>query len=139
RLRRAIPMIGGDISDRVAVRDHVSLEAPLTSQLILKQVLVCAGWLAVDRVVSAHHRPGLSFDDCSAEAGLVGVDLIVLAHINVGKVTCRLAPAVHREMLWRRDREVVLWIVTLKSGHVRNTHAPREKRIFSVGLLPTPP
>src|SRR5581483_8611286 len=135
----AIAMIGCDISDRIAVGNHVSLEAPLPAQLVLKQVLARAGRLPVDRVVSAHHRPGLSFHDRGAEGRLVGIDLIVLTYIDIGKVTRRLRPAVYGEMLWRRDGEVVLGVLTLQSGHVGNAHAAGEKRIFSVGLLPTAP
>ncbi len=55
------------------------------------------------------------------------------------RVPRRLRPAVHREMLRRRDHAKILRIISLQSGYERHTHAPGEKRIFSVRLLSTPP
>ena len=139
RLRRTIAMVGRDVADGIAVGDDVSLESPLAAQLILQQVLIGACRLAVDRVVGAHDRAGLAFDDGSAERGLVGIDLVVFAHVHIGEVACRLRSAVHGEVLRRGNREVVLRIVALQSGHVGNTHAAGEERIFAVGLLPAAP
>src|SRR3984885_1772608 len=51
----AAAMIGSNVSNCIAVRNHIALEAPLAAQLVLQQVLVRACWLTVDRVVSTHN------------------------------------------------------------------------------------
>ena len=132
-------MIGGHVANRVAIRNHIPLEAPLAAQLVLQQVLVGACRLAIDCVVCAHHRAGFAFHDGSAECGLVGVDLVVLAYVHIGKVARRLRPAVHGIVLRCRNGQVVLRIVALQSGHVGNAHAAGEEGIFAVGFLTAAP
>ncbi len=91
-------MVGGDIAHGVAVRHHVALEAPLAPQLVLQQVLVGARGLAVDGVVGAHHRACFALDDRRPEGRLVGVDLVMPAHVDIREVPCRLRAAVHGEV-----------------------------------------
>ena len=57
------------VNDSVAIGDHISIEHPRASQLILEQKFVCASWFAVDPVVSAHHRFCLSLGHGGAEGG----------------------------------------------------------------------
>ena len=47
-------MIGGNVRNCAAVRDHITLKAPLAAELVLHQVLVGACGLAIDGVVRAH-------------------------------------------------------------------------------------
>ena len=114
-----------DVDDRAAVGHHVALEAPLAAQLILEQELVGAGGLAVDAVVGAHHRVGLGLGDRGAEGGQIGVELVVLADVDVGRVARRLGAAVHGVVLGRGDDAVVLGIVALHAGDEGNAHARR--------------
>ena len=79
-------MILEDVDDRAAVGDDVALEAPLAAKLILKQELIGAGRLAIDAVVGAHHGAGFAFGDGGAEGGQIGVELVVLADVDVGGV-----------------------------------------------------
>ena len=108
RLRRAIAVIGGDISDGITVRDHVSLKAPLAAQLVLQQILTRARRLAIDRVVGTHHRPCFTFDHGRAECRFVRVYLIVLANVHVGKVARRFWAAVHSVVLEPNGSRAVL-------------------------------
>ena len=63
----------------------------------------------------------------------------MLAHIHIGKVARRLRPAVYGIVLWCRNGQVILWIVSLQSGHVGNAHAAREEGVFAVCLLTAAP
>ena len=84
-------------------------------------------------------EPALPSTIGGAECGLVGVHLVVLAHVHIGKVPGRLRAAVHGIVLGCCDRAVVLRIVALHSGDVGNAHAAGEERIFAVGLLSAAP
>ena len=132
-------MICGNVSDCVAIGYDVSLETPLAPQLVLQQIFVCACRLPIDRVVGAHHRSSLSFDDSGAECGLIGVHLVVLADVHIGEVTRGLRPAMHGVVLRCRDGEIVLRVVALQSRYVSDPHLPGQKGIFTIGLLSPPP
>ncbi len=73
--------------------------------------MVGAGGLAVDCVVRAHHRAGFSLNDGGAECRLVRVDLIVLAHVHIGKVPRRLGAAVYGVVFRGCNGEVVFRII----------------------------
>lgn len=45
----------------------------------------------------------------------------------------------YRVVLWRRDAEIIFGIGALQSRHLGNSRAPRQERIFSIGLLPAAP
>ncbi len=98
-----------DVDDRAAVGDDVALEAPLAAELILEQELVGAGGLAVDAVVGAHDGVGLALGDGGAEGGQIGVELVVLADVDVGGVARGLGTAVDGEVLGGGDDAVVAW------------------------------
>ena len=125
--------------DRRAIRDHVALKIPLAPQLVIEQKLVDAGGLPVDAVVGAHHGAGLALGYRRAERRQVGVHFVVLAHFHVGNVPRRLGSAVHREMLRRRNGEIVFRIVSLHAGDEGDAHARRQEWIFAVGLLAASP
>jgi hypothetical protein len=74
-----------------------------------------------------------------AEGGQVGVDLVVLADVDVGGVAGRLRAAVHGKVLGRGDDAVVAGIVALHAGDEGYAHAGGEERIFAVGLLAAAP
>ena len=132
-------MIGGDVSNRIAVRDHVTREAPPAAQLVLQQVLVGACRLSIYGVVRTHHRSSLAFHDGRTKCGFVGVQLVVQADIDVGKMPRRLRPAMDRKVLRRGNGEVVFRIIALQSGHVGDAHAAGQEGVFPVGLLASAP
>ena len=113
RLCRTVSMVRGNVPDGVAVRDHVSVEAPLAAQLILQQILVGACRLAIDGVIRAHDGTGLPFHDGGAEGRLVGIHFIVFAHVHIGKVPSGFRPAVHGVVLRCSDCKIVVGIVAL--------------------------
>ena len=78
-----------DINDGATVGNDVAIEAPLATKLILKQELIGAGGLAVYAVVRAHDGVGLGFSHCGPESRQVSVDLVMLAHRDVGIVASR--------------------------------------------------
>ena len=61
----------------VAVAGDVAVELPFTSKLVLQQPVVCAGWNAVDRVVSAGvislQKSGIQFNTEKRYSSLAGV------------------------------------------------------------------
>ena len=134
-----IAMIRCDIAHGVAVRNDIALEAPLAPQLVLQKVLVGARRLAVDGVVGAHHRGSLALDNGRAKGRLVGVDLVVPAHVDIGKVTGRLRAAVHGEVFGGGNTQVVLGVVALQARYIGHAHATGQEGILAVGLLPTAP
>ena len=77
-MRWAVVVAAENVADGVAVGNHISLESPGTAKKTLQQELVGAGRLAIDRVVGAHHRPGMTLDDSSTKRGRVGVQFIML-------------------------------------------------------------
>src|SRR3989442_264613 len=60
-----------DVADRTAVRDDITIKAPLLTQDVCHQCLICAAWFTVRAVVSAHDRLRLAFDDGGAKGGQV--------------------------------------------------------------------
>ena len=88
-------MITKNIDDRIAVRNYIALKVPLAAQLILKQELVYAGRLAVNAVVSTHHRRGLAFGYRRAKRGQIRINLIMFANGDVRLVARRFRTAVH--------------------------------------------
>src|ERR1039458_7554354 len=124
-----------NIANRSAVGDHISLEAPLPSKLILQQEFIGARRLTVDRVVCAHHRSGFALDDCGAETRLIRVELIVLAHVHVREVARGLRTAVHNKAFGRRNYAVVLRVVALHAGDKGDTHTAYKEWVLPIGLL----
>ena len=74
-----------------------------------------------------------------AEGGQVGVELVVLADIDVGHVARRLGAAVHGVMLGRGNGAIVARIVALQARHEGDAHAAGQEGIFAVGLLAAAP
>ena len=128
-----------NILNRATVGDDIPSKVPLPAQLILKQELIGARGLAVDGVIGAHHRPGLAFNYGGAEDGFVSVELVVPAHIHIGKVTGRLGSAVHVVVLGSGDRAVVARVVALNSSDKGDAHAGIEKWVLAIGFLPASP
>ena len=128
-----------DVDHRIAVGYYIAVELPRPAQLVLKQKIVGAGRLAVDPVVSAHHRSRLALGDGGAERGKIGVFHVVLGNLDVDAVTRRLRAAVHGEMFRSRDHPVILRVVTLQSGDESHSHAAGKVRIFAVGFLAASP
>ena len=83
--------------------------------------------------------PALPSTIGSTECRLIRIHLVVLAHVHIRKVTRRFRPAVHGEMLRRRNGEVILGIIALQSGYIRHAHAAGEKWVLAVGLLSAAP
>ena len=50
-----------DVVDRITVRDHVALEAPLVAQHVGQQPVTARSGFAVEAVVGAHHRGHVAF------------------------------------------------------------------------------
>src|SRR5690606_20387671 len=117
RIRRVV-VVAVDVGDRVAVGDHVALEAPGAAQVVLEQQVVGAGRLAVDAVVGAHHRTGAAFHDRGAERRQVGVLQVVAGDVDIGRVAGRLGTAVHRVVLGRGDDVVPARVLALHALHV---------------------
>ncbi len=139
RLRGTVAVSRKDVAHRAAVGNNIALEPPCTAKQSLKQELVGTGRLSIDAVVRTHHRSGVTFDNGGTKRRRIRIQLIMLCYIHVGEVTCGLGSAVHGEVLRRRDRAVILRIVALYSGHVRNRKASAQKGIFSVGFLTAAP
>src|SRR5436190_1811493 len=132
-------VVSENIANRIAVRDYISLEMPGPTQRMLQQELIRAGRLTIDCVVGAHDGIGMAFDNRSAKCWRVRVQLVMLADVNVGKVTRGFRPAVNSEMLRCGDNSKVVRIVSLHSGDERHSQAPAQEGIFSIGLLPAAP
>ena len=60
-------MAGEDVAHGVTVRNYIALEVPSPAKSVLQQKLTRARRLTVDRVVSAHNRPGLALNDGRAK------------------------------------------------------------------------
>ena len=122
-LRRPVMVTGENIRDCAAVGDDISLETPLAAKLILKQELVGASRLTVDRVIGAHHRPGLAFDHGGAKGRRVGVQLVVAADVHIGKMARWLGARVHGVVLGGGDGQIVVGVLSLQAGHESDAHA----------------
>ena len=139
RLGGLVVMALEDVDDRSAIGDHVALESPLASQLVLQKEFIGAGGLAVDAVIGAHHRAGFGLDDRGAEGRQIGVHLIVLAYGNVGGVARRFRAAVYGKVLGRGDGAVIARVVTLQSGNKSHPQARGKKGVFAIGFLAASP
>src|SRR6185437_14337493 len=139
RLARAIVVPIEYVAYRVTVGDHVALEPPSAAQGVLQREFVGAGRLAVDAVVSAHDRSGMTFDDGGAERRQISVFHVVFADIDVGEMARGLRSAVDDEMLRRRDGEVVVGIRALQPGNEGYAHLRGEKGILTIGFLAAAP
>src|SRR5207302_8694628 len=56
-------MTAKDVGNRAAVGDYVSRKSPIAPQMFVEQRGVCAGGLAIERVIGAHHRLRFTLDD----------------------------------------------------------------------------
>src|SRR5436305_10532555 len=132
-------VISENITNRIAIRDYISLEMPGPAQCVLQKELIRAGRLTINCVVGAHDGIGMAFNNRRAKCRSVRIQLVVLADVNVGEMTCGLRPTVNSEMLRRRNNSKVVRIVSLHSSDERHSQPPAQERIFSIRLLSAAP
>ena len=128
-----------DVGDRVTVRDHITVEAPLAAQEAVEQVLAGTGRLAVDRVVGAHHGGDVGLTHERFEGRQVGLAHVLERGLGVEAVALRFRAAVDRVVFGGRGNLQVAWIVSLDALHKGNAHARGEIGVLAVGLLAAPP
>ena len=98
---------GNTAADSTPVGDHRTTETPLTSQDVGEQEAAVADRHPVDRIVGAHHRPGLGVLDDAAEAAQV--DLVQGSGVDVGADAHPVVLlVVQREVLQRRTDPTAL-------------------------------
>jgi hypothetical protein len=124
---------------RAAVRDDIAAELPGAAQHVLQQEPIGASRLAVHRIIGAHDRARMAFGHGRPERGQIGILHVMLTDVDVGEVPCRFGATVHGIMLRRRNRAIIMRIVALHSGDVRNRHAAGQERILAVGFLSPAP
>ena len=134
-----VVVVGADVGDRVAVGDHVAVEAPGAAQRVLQQQLAGAGRLAVDPVVGAHHRAGATFDHRGAERRQVGVLKVAARDVDVGVVAGGFRAAVHGVVLGRGDHVQPLRMIALHALDVGHADPRGQERILAIGFLAAPP
>src|ERR1039458_9739814 len=132
-------MVTINVDDCAAVRNHVTLKAPLAAKLIHKQKVVGAGGLAVDVVVSAHDGAGFAFGNGSTKGRQVRIEFVVFADAHVRRVASRFRSTMYREMFGRRNGAIVFRIIALHAGDKGNPHGPCQERVFAVSLLAAAP
>ena len=101
-----------DIAGRSAIGNHIALKMPLVAQVLLQQHWLRARWLAVNRVVGAHHRTRAG-SNCGTECWKVGVLEIMVRDFHIYSVPRWFRAAMHGEVFWRGQRLQILRIVTL--------------------------
>ena len=132
-------MILEDVVDRAAIAHDVAFETPLFPQPFLQQVRAGASGHTGNRVVNAHDRTGFALGDGRPERRQIRVHEIVLAHPGIEDVPFRLRAAVHGVVLRRGDNFQILRVFPLHSSDERDSHAPGQIGIFSVGFLAASP
>src|SRR5207302_8420108 len=106
-----------DVGDRPTVGDDVSLKAPIVAQMLFEQRGICARWLAIQRVVGAHHGIGFALHDGRAERGQICVFHVMPRSLNVYRVSGSFRAAMYCEMFGRCNSLQILGIVTLQSAN----------------------
>src|SRR5205807_3115184 len=132
-------MTAEDVGNRAAVGDYVSRKSPIAPQMFVEQRGVCAGGLAIERVIGAHHRLRFTLDDGCAKRRKIGVLHIVRGGLHIDAVSRGLRAAMDGEVLGSSDGLQVFGIVRLQSGDERDAHARRQIWIFAVSLLAASP
>ena len=135
----AVVMAAKDVADRIAVRDHITLELPGTTKRVLQEKLAGAGWLTVDPVICAHDGARVALHHSGAKSRQVGVFLVVFADVHVGKVACGLRPAVYGIVFRCGDDAIVVRIIALHAGYESDGHARAQEGIFAISLLAAAP
>src|ERR1035441_8791547 len=128
-----------DIADRAAIGDHVSRKAPLLAQNIAEQSRAGAGRLAVHLVIGAHHRVRPALANRRLEMRQVALRQVRILHLGVEAVARRFGSGVHREVLGGGHHFQILRVVALQSLDEVDRQAPRQVRVFAVGLHASAP
>src|SRR6266550_8962059 len=100
---------------------------------------ISASRLAIQTVIGAHHRSGVSFCDGRPERRQVCLAQIAFSDRGIEPVPLRLGAGVYGVMLGRRDNFQILLIVALQSLDEFDSEPAREVRIFAVGFLAAAP
>src|SRR6516164_2892056 len=93
-----------DIGNRATIGYYIPPESPISAKVSFQQVVICAGWLSVHRVISAHYGTGLPVYNGHAERRQIGVFHVVLRHRHVDSMAGQLRSAVNCEVLRRSNR-----------------------------------
>src|SRR5436190_12348885 len=128
-----------DIADRTAIRDYITVEAPLAAQNVDHQSLVSATGFSVRAVVSTHHRICSRLNYGGAKRGQISLAQISFRGRRVERVALRFRTTVHGIMLWGGDYFEVLRVISLQTPDEFNAQPRRQIRVFAVSLLSPPP
>ena len=126
-----------EVPDRPAVRNKMSLKAPVAAKLFHQHV-ACAAGLTVCTVIRAHYRlyPGFLYK--GLERGEIGLFEILLGGNGVEAVTQSLRAAVHRKVLGTGCRAQGL-ALALKASDKGFAEPGGQVGVFAVGLMAAPP
>ena len=138
-------VVGIDVNDRPAVRDHVRVgargaaKAPLLAEDLLQEGRAGAARLAVGAVIGAHHRHRPALAHAGLKVGQVGQAQVALAGDGIKGVPVGLGAAVHGIVLGRGHQFQVPVIVALEPLDKGHAHPRREVGALAIGLHPAPP
>ncbi len=136
---RCILVANSHVGDRRAIRSHIAVEAPVLAQNRLQQRGVRARRLTINRVIRAHHAACLRLHNGRAKCRQIRVFEIVWRRIDIGRMPCTLRSRVHRIMLRRCNRLVIVRIIPLQSLDKVDSEAAGKERIFAIRLLTATP
>ena len=126
-----------EVPDRPAVRNKMSLKAPVLTQDFLQR-RTSAAWLSVCPVVSAHDRFYACFLHKRLKCRKVGLLHILRRRLGVKLMSERLRSGVHRKML-RTCRRLQGISISLQAFYKRHTKTACQIRILSICLMTAPP
>ena len=116
-------MSGEDVGDRGAIGDYIALKLPVAAQMLFEQRGVSTCGLAIDGVVSTHHRLRFPLHDRRSKRGKIGIFHIVTRGFHIDAVPRRFRTAVHGEMLGRGNSLQISRIIPLQTRDECHPHA----------------
>src|SRR5579862_6556684 len=132
-------MLAEDLVDGIAVAHDIAVELPGTAQAMLEQKAVRACRFTIHTVVGTHDAGSLAFYNRRSERGQIGIFHIVMGDFHVACVSRRLRATVNGEMLRRRNRPQISWIIPLHAADERDGHPRSQEWIFAVRFLSSSP
>ena len=128
-----------EILDCPAVGNHMTVEAPLVSQCILKKSLASAAGFTVGMVVSTHDRFNVSFGYAGLESGKICLVKILLGSHCIEFVADIFGTGMHRKMLCAGSCLKVVGVITLNTVNIGYTQSGCKIGILTVGLMTAAP
>ncbi len=92
-------MVHYEVTQCAAVGNEISVKSPSTAQKLLYKRFGGTAGFTVHAVIGAHHAADLAVDDSFFKGGEIGFKHILFGHGCVKRMTARLRPAVHSEVL----------------------------------------